>query len=148
MKSCLGAIRAKSRVQWTGDCSHALLHGYTLAVYSLGNFVTVPILPELCTFCVRGAIKLSPDSDNHDLTDERDPKIVYHGYNSSTVRKAKLFSLVFRCFSTPPGPAITFMTFPEVNEILKGAVVYSVLFLRASITAALHWFVSPYAHKL
>ncbi|KAL6337620.1 hypothetical protein AAG906_037213 [Vitis piasezkii] len=26
---------------------------------------------ELCTFCVRGAIKLSPDSDNHDLTDER-----------------------------------------------------------------------------
>ena len=110
--------------------------------------MTVPILSELCTFCVRGAIKLSPGSDNHDLTDERDPKIVYHGYNSSTVRKAKLFSLVFRCFSTPPGPAITFMTFPEVNEILKGAVVYSVLFLRASITAALHWFVSPYAHKL
>ena len=33
--------------------------------------MTVPILLEFCTFCVRGAVKLSPDSDSHDLTDER-----------------------------------------------------------------------------
>ena len=33
--------------------------------------MTIPILSELCTFCVRGAIKLSLDSDSHDLIDER-----------------------------------------------------------------------------
>lgn len=40
------------------------------------------------------------------------------------------------------------MTSPDMNVILKGAVASSVIFLSASTTAALHWFVSPYIHKL
>lgn len=35
-----------------------------------------------------------------------------------------------------------------MNVILKGAVASSVIFLSASTTAALHWFVTPYIHKL
>ncbi|XP_028107820.1 uncharacterized protein LOC114306738 [Camellia sinensis] len=35
-----------------------------------------------------------------------------------------------------------------MNVILKGAVAFSVVFLSAPTTAALHWFVSPYVHKL
>ncbi|KAG6669914.1 hypothetical protein CIPAW_01G275500 [Carya illinoinensis] len=45
-------------------------------------------------------------------------------------------------------PVITFMTSPDMNVILKGAVALSVIFLGASTTAALHWSVSPYVHKL
>lgn len=40
------------------------------------------------------------------------------------------------------------MTSPDMNVILKGAVASSVIFLSASTTAALHWFVTPYIHKL
>ena len=32
--------------------------------------------------------------------------------------------------------------------ILKGAVASTVIFLSASTTGALHWFVSPYVHRL
>lgn len=46
------------------------------------------------------------------------------------------------------GPVITFMTSPDMNVILKGAVASSVIFLSATTTAVLHWFVSPYIHKL
>jgi transmembrane protein 70, mitochondrial len=40
------------------------------------------------------------------------------------------------------------MTSPEMNVILKGGVASTVIFLSASTTAALHWFISPYIHKL
>ena len=35
-----------------------------------------------------------------------------------------------------------------MNVILKGAVASFVIFFSASTTAILHWFVSPYVHKL
>ncbi|KAJ6357877.1 hypothetical protein OIU78_005672 [Salix suchowensis] len=37
---------------------------------------------------------------------------------------------------------------PISSTIKKGAVASSVIFFSASTTAALHWFVSPYIHKL
>lgn len=61
----LGDETAKKLLQ---SCAASWLYSRSLLT---GNLVTIPILSELCTFCVRGAIKLSPDSDNHDLTDER-----------------------------------------------------------------------------
>ncbi|CAA6661811.1 unnamed protein product [Spirodela intermedia] len=67
---------------------------------------------------------------------------------SSTIKKVKLLSLSTCCLSVSLGPVITFMTSPEMNVILKGAVASTVIFLSASTTAALHWFVSPYVHKL
>ncbi|KAK3015696.1 hypothetical protein RJ639_006185 [Escallonia herrerae] len=63
-------------------------------------------------------------------------------------QKVKLLSLSTCCLSVSLGPVITFMTSPGMNVILKGAVASTVIFLSASTTAALHWFVSPYIHKL
>ncbi|KAI6669142.1 hypothetical protein NL676_004027 [Syzygium grande] len=80
--------------------------------------------------------------------DEKDNNIVYYGPISSTIKKVKLLSLSTCCLSVSMGPVITFMTLPEMNVILKGAVASSVIFLSASTTAALHWFVNPYVHKL
>lgn len=37
-----------------------------------GNLVTIPMLSEFCTFCVRGANKSSSDNGNHDLTRSHD----------------------------------------------------------------------------
>ncbi|KAL2555515.1 hypothetical protein Fot_00254 [Forsythia ovata] len=65
-----------------------------------------------------------------------------------TIKKVKLLSLSTCCLSVSLGPVITFMTSPGMNVILKGAVASTVIFLSASTTAALHWFVSPYVHKL
>ncbi|XP_058098637.1 uncharacterized protein LOC131243353 isoform X2 [Magnolia sinica] len=80
--------------------------------------------------------------------DGKDTGIVYYGPISSTIKKVKLLSLSTCCLSVSLGPVITFMTGPDMNVILKGAVASSVIFLSASTTAALHWFVSPYVHKL
>uniref|UniRef100_A0A1D1XZ27 Transmembrane protein 70, mitochondrial n=1 Tax=Anthurium amnicola TaxID=1678845 RepID=A0A1D1XZ27_9ARAE len=80
--------------------------------------------------------------------DERERGIVYQGPISSTIKKVKLLSLSTCCLSVSLGPVITFMTSPDMNVILKGAVASTVIFLSASTTAALHWFVSPYVHKL
>ncbi|GAB4836489.1 hypothetical protein Ancab_001401 [Ancistrocladus abbreviatus] len=80
--------------------------------------------------------------------DEKHTGVVYYGPISSTIKKVKLLSLSTCCLSVSLGPVITFMTSPEMNVILKGAVASSVIFLSASTTAALHWFVSPYIHKL
>ncbi|KAJ4903681.1 Uncharacterized protein Rs2_17632 [Raphanus sativus] len=74
--------------------------------------------------------------------------VVYHGPISSTIKKVKLLSLSTCCLSVSLGPVITFMTSPGLNVIMKGAVASTVIFLSASTTAALHWFVSPYVHKL
>ncbi|XP_010524960.1 PREDICTED: uncharacterized protein LOC104802837 [Tarenaya hassleriana] len=79
---------------------------------------------------------------------EKDSGVVYHGPISSTIKKVKMLSLSTCCLSVSLGPVVTFMTSPEMNVILKGAVASTVIFLSASTTAALHWFVSPYVHKL
>ncbi|BAF13846.1 Os03g0853800 [Oryza sativa Japonica Group] len=80
--------------------------------------------------------------------DDKDDRLVYQGPISSTIRKVKLLSLSTCCLSVSLGPVITFMTSPDMNVILKGAVASTVIFLSATTTAALHWFVSPYIHKL
>lgn len=79
---------------------------------------------------------------------DRETEVVYHGPISSTIKKVKLLSLSTCCLSVSLGPVITFMTSPDMNVILKGAVASSVIFMSATTTAALHWFVSPYVHKL
>lgn len=80
--------------------------------------------------------------------DGKETGIMYQGPISSTIKKVKLLSLSTCCLSVSLGPVITFMTSPDMNVILKGAVASSVIFLSATTTAALHWFVSPYIHKL
>ncbi|KAL7148305.1 hypothetical protein ABFS83_06G169400 [Erythranthe nasuta] len=93
-------------------------------------------------------ISIGPRKGAKEANDEKDPGVVYHGPISSTVKKVKLLSLSTCCLSVSLGPVITFMTSPDMNVILKGAVASTVIFLSASTTGALHWFVSPYVHKL
>ncbi|KAJ0262127.1 hypothetical protein HA466_0051140 [Hirschfeldia incana] len=95
------------------------------------------------------------DDDEHkisigpqDKKEDNDGSVVYYGPISSTIKKVKLLSLSTCCLSVSLGPVITFMTSPGLNVIMKGAVASTVIFLSASTTAALHWFVSPYVHKL
>ncbi|KAG1339130.1 hypothetical protein COCNU_04G014360 [Cocos nucifera] len=94
-----------------------------------------------------GKISIGPKSSEIEK-DGKGTGVVYEGPISSTIKKVKLLSLSTCCLSVSLGPVITFMTSPEMNVILKGAVASTVIFLSASTTAALHWFVSPYIHKL
>ncbi|KAI3470462.1 hypothetical protein Pfo_027125 [Paulownia fortunei] len=93
-------------------------------------------------------ISIGPRKVGEEGNEEKDTGIVYYGPISKTIKKVKLLSLSTCCLSVSLGPVITFMTSPDMNVILKGAVASSVIFLSASTTAALHWFVSPYVHKL
>ncbi|XP_054787282.1 uncharacterized protein LOC129293379 [Prosopis cineraria] len=93
-------------------------------------------------------ISIGPRSRGQSGEDDKENGVVYYGPISSTIKKVKLLSLSTCCLSVSLGPVITFMTSPDMNVILKGAVASSVIFLSASTTAALHWFVSPYIHKL
>ncbi|XP_019261662.1 PREDICTED: uncharacterized protein LOC109239534 [Nicotiana attenuata] len=93
-------------------------------------------------------ISIGPRKGVEDGNDEKDSGIVYYGPISSTIKKVKLLSLSTCCLSVSLGPVITFMTSPDMNVILKGAVASSVIFISATTTAVLHWFVSPYIHKL
>ncbi|CAA7398183.1 unnamed protein product [Spirodela intermedia] len=98
-----------------------------------------------------GKISIGPESraaGEREGAAEEESGLVYRGPISSTIKKVKLLSLSTCCLSVSLGPVITFMTSPEMNVILKGAVASTVIFLSASTTAALHWFVSPYVHKL
>ncbi|PKU87044.1 uncharacterized protein LOC110100830 [Dendrobium catenatum] len=79
---------------------------------------------------------------------DKESGFIYYGPISATIKKVKLLSLSTCCLSVSLGPVITFMTSPDMNVILKGAVASTVMVLSASTTAALHWFVSPYIHKL
>ncbi|KAF3779447.1 hypothetical protein EJ110_NYTH41450 [Nymphaea thermarum] len=94
-----------------------------------------------------GKISIGPKKSGSD-EDGKDVGVVYYGPISSTIKKVKLLSLSTCCLSVSLGPVVTFLTAPEMNVILKGAVASSVIFISASTTAALHWFVSPYVHKL
>lgn len=80
--------------------------------------------------------------------EEGEKDIAYVGPISSTIKKVKLLSLSTCCLSVSLGPVITFMTSPDMNVILKGAVASSVIFFSAMTTGVLHWFVSPYIHKI
>ncbi|XP_057981370.1 uncharacterized protein LOC131166801 [Malania oleifera] len=93
-------------------------------------------------------ISIGPRRGGETGEDKKDTGVVYYGPISSTIKKVKLLSLSTCCLSVSLGPVVTFMTSPEMNVILKGAVASTVIFLSASTTAALHWFVSPYIHKL
>ncbi|CAL5404450.1 unnamed protein product [Camellia sinensis] len=106
----------------------------------------------------RWASQSTPAVDNNKISigprrgeagdNEKDTGVVYYGPISSTIKKLKLLSLSNCWLSVSLGPLITFMTTQDMNVILKGAVAFSVVFLSAPTTAALHWFVSPYVHKL
>lgn len=93
-------------------------------------------------------ISIGPRRGKEMGDEEKDSGVVYHGPITSTIKKVKLLSLSTCCLSVSLGPVITFMTSQDSNVILKGAVASSVIFFSASTTAALHWFVSPYIHKL
>ncbi|KAK0592189.1 hypothetical protein LWI29_014915 [Acer saccharum] len=93
-------------------------------------------------------ISIGPRRGGDAVEDEKDTSIVYYGPISSTIKKVKLLSLSTCCLSVSLGPVITFMTSPDMNVIMKGAVASTVIFLSATTTGALHWFVSPYVHKL
>ncbi|KAK8629696.1 hypothetical protein V6N13_078528 [Hibiscus sabdariffa] len=93
-------------------------------------------------------ISIGPQKGREDNEDDKDAGVVYYGPISSTIKKVKTLSLSTCCLSVSLGPVITFMTSPDMNVILKGAVASSVIFLSATTTAALHWFVSPYIHKI
>ncbi|KAI5444594.1 hypothetical protein KIW84_013017 [Lathyrus oleraceus] len=93
-------------------------------------------------------ISIRPASGRQSEERDKETGIFYYGPISSTIKKVKLMSLSTCCLSVSLGPVITFMTSPDSNVILKGAVASSVIFFSASTTAILHWFVSPYIHKL
>lgn len=93
-------------------------------------------------------ISIGPRKGKEAGDGEKETGVVYYGPISSTIKKVKMLSLSTCCLSVSLGPVITFMTSPDMNVILKGAVASSVIFLSATTTAALHWFVSPYIHKL
>ncbi|OIT37343.1 PREDICTED: uncharacterized protein LOC109240908 [Nicotiana attenuata] len=93
-------------------------------------------------------ISIGPHRVGEAGNDEKDGGVVYYGPISSTIKKVKLLSLSTCCLSVSLGPVITFMTSTDSNVVLKGAVASTVIFFSASTTAALHWFVSPYIHKL
>ncbi|KAL1333462.1 hypothetical protein HN51_062282 [Arachis hypogaea] len=93
-------------------------------------------------------ISIGPRSGGQSQEDDKEAGVVYYGPISNTIKKVKLLSLSTCCLSVSLGPVITFMTSPDMNVILKGAVASSVIFFSASTTFALHWFVSPYVHKL
>ncbi|TMW95616.1 hypothetical protein EJD97_008577 [Solanum chilense] len=93
-------------------------------------------------------ISIGPRKGGEGGNDEKDGGVVYYGPISNTIKNVKLLSLSTCCLSVSLGPVVTFMTSTDSNVILKGAVASTVIFFSASTTAALHWFVSPYIHKL
>uniref|UniRef100_A0A2P2IWR0 Transmembrane protein 70 n=1 Tax=Rhizophora mucronata TaxID=61149 RepID=A0A2P2IWR0_RHIMU len=93
-------------------------------------------------------ISIGPHRGKEAGEDEKETGVVYYGPISSTIKKVKLLSLSTCCLSVSLGPVITFMTSPDLNVIFKGAVASTVILFSASTTAALHWFASPYIHKL
>eukprot|EP01018_Ginkgo_biloba_P002191 Gb_33329 [translate_table: standard] len=93
-------------------------------------------------------ITIGPGKADDTLQHDKDKAVMYNGPISETIRRVKLLSLSTCCLSVSLGPVITFLTSPGLNVIVKGAVASCVIFISASTTAALHWFASPYVHKL
>ncbi|KAF3543266.1 hypothetical protein DY000_02001881 [Brassica cretica] len=135
-------------------------YGRSIAgTWSPSSVITKVRFPEVSSFNQRSWASSGAktnDDDEHKISigpqekkeDNGGGGVVYDGPISSTIKKVKLLSLSTCCLSVSLGPVITFMTSPGLNVIMKGAVASTVIFLSASTTAALHWFVSPYVHKL
>lgn len=96
----------------------------------------------------KNKISIKPQKGGEEGNDEKDYGVVYHGPKSDLIKNVKLLSLSTCCLSVSLGPIVTFMTSQDTNVILKGAIASSVIFLSATTTGALHWFVSPYVHRL
>lgn len=78
----------------------------------------------------------------------RPPVVTYHGAFSSTLRSVKVLSISTCVLSLTLGPVVTFYTLPAVNVFAKASMAALMMLLSASTTAGLHWFSSPYVHKL
>eukprot|EP00271_Cylindrocystis_brebissonii_P004220 TRINITY_DN15843_c0_g1_i1.p1 TRINITY_DN15843_c0_g1~~TRINITY_DN15843_c0_g1_i1.p1 ORF type:complete len:437 (+),score=34.65 TRINITY_DN15843_c0_g1_i1:261-1571(+) len=77
------------------------------------------------------------------------PPVLYSGAYSSTLRSVKLLSVTTCLLSMSLGPFVTFFTAPlGMSVIAKGTLASLMVILSASTTAGLHWFTSPYVHKL
>lgn len=76
------------------------------------------------------------------------PTFHYHGAYSSTLRGVKLLSLSTCLLSLTLGPIVTFLTAPGLSVVAKGTIASLMMLLSASTTVGLHWFTSPYVHKL
>lgn len=77
------------------------------------------------------------------------PPVVYVGPFSSTLRAVKLLSLSTCLLSLTVGPLMTFFSIePGVNVFIKGTIASLMVLFSASTTVGLHWFTSPYIHKL
>ena len=74
--------------------------------------------------------------------------VVYEGAYSPALRSVKLLSLGTCVLSLTLGPVITFFTLPGVNIVAKGALASLMMLMSSGTTMGLHWFTSPYVHKL
>ncbi|XP_057798973.1 uncharacterized protein LOC131014863 [Salvia miltiorrhiza] len=149
----LRLVRSQSRAFRSGDrvtkvlpwshVSRAKFDANPTARYAHVRWASQPAVAE-----DDDKISIGPRKGREDGNEEKEREVVYYGPISSTIKKVKLLSLSTCCLSASLGPVITFMTSPDMNVILKYAVASTVVVLSASTTAALHWFVSPYVHKL
>ena len=74
--------------------------------------------------------------------------LVYTGSMSGTLKKVKMLSITSCALSMLGAPAITFWTASTLPIAVKTAVSMSLVLLGAGTTYLLHWFSSPYVHKL
>ncbi|KAL4556797.1 hypothetical protein LXL04_034959 [Taraxacum kok-saghyz] len=154
----LQLVRSQTRYHLSSSKIHTGLHPHRLATWqqtqkSQTYFNHLPFTAQRRTATtmednINSKITIGPPKGIESEKQDKDTGVIYYGPISNTIKKVKLLSLSTCCLSVSLGPVITFMTSPDMNVIIKGAVASSVIFLSASTTLALHWFVSPYVHKL
>ncbi|KAG6549597.1 hypothetical protein Mapa_008575 [Marchantia paleacea] len=133
-----------------------LLRGGSRQVWSHNQVLTSALLQQerWATQGTKNASKESTNYSNSRNLNERDDwketarPVIYEGLMSDTVRRVKMLSLTTCCLSVVGGPVVTFFTNPDLSVIMKGALCSTMVVLSASTTFALHWFASPYVHKL
>ncbi|CBI32813.3 unnamed protein product, partial [Vitis vinifera] len=120
----LGDETAKKLLQ---SCAASWLYSRSLLT---GNLVTIPILSELCTFCVRGAIKLSPDMSHVDdacVVDRETKVYLYLPSNSSSETPQKgrppHVELEFKNFKANVGSAVKLGGLSEEYAVLKDIII-------------------------
>eukprot|EP00897_Mesotaenium_endlicherianum_P002130 jgi/Mesen1/1945/ME000146S01030 len=79
---------------------------------------------------------------------ESQPLVVYVAPFSGALKRVKVLSVTTCFLSMTLGPVVTFYTLPGVSILVKGTIATLMMLLSASTTAGLHWFSSPYIHKL
>ncbi|CAH1443755.1 unnamed protein product [Lactuca virosa] len=159
----LQLVRSQTRHHLSSSKIHTGFHPHRLATWQIQKsqtttphfnpmnhlpFTQTRFASQSTTIEDNNKITIGPQKGIESEKQEKDSGLIYYGPISSTIKKVKLLSLSTCCLSVSLGPVITFMTSPDMNVIIKGAVASSVIFLSASTTLALHWFVSPYIHKL